>query len=133
MKPPSYFLTPGTADGPLHSRHRAISHRCAVRAFMWSLRMMGGVTKRRQGELMAVLASSSGESTHDPPDGVLDRGRPVVVMDAFSLHGEAWCLSSPLSSALELSRHHHCEFWSCSRRVLVFIFFHCCLFCGNFE
>ena len=35
-------------------------------------------------------------------------GRPVVVMDAFPLHGEPWCLSSPLSSALGLSRHHRC-------------------------
>ena len=55
---------------------------------------------------MSVLASSSGESTHDPPDGVLDRGRPAVVMDAFPLHSEPWYLSSPLSSALGLSRHH---------------------------
>ena len=93
---------------------------------MWSLRIMGGVTRRRQGELMSVLASSSGESTHDPPDGVL--GRPVVVMDAFPRHGGPWCLSSPLSS-----RHHRCWVFGLSPSRSGTRIFHRRLLCGRFE
>ena len=37
---------------------------------------------------MSVLASSSGESTHDPPHGALRLSHPVVVIGAFPHHVE---------------------------------------------
>ena len=56
------------------------------------MRILGGgyKTQAGKGELMSVLSSSSRESTHDPPHGVL--GHPViVVIGAFPRHGEPWC------------------------------------------
>ena len=87
--------------------------------------MLGGPP---QGELMLVLASLSGKSTHDPPHGVV--GRPVILMflspGACLRHCYLFC---------RLSRHHRCGV-----TVLGLLpsrsgihFFHCCLFCRRFE
>ena len=69
---------------------------------------------------MLVLASSSAESAHDPPQGVLG---PVVVMNAFPRHGEQprW-----------LSYHHRCEVLGFPSRSDTHSF-HRCLFFWRFE
>ena len=62
--------------------------------------MLGSGHKKQTGRVDSVLASSSGESKHDPPHGCW--GRPIVVMGTVPRHGEPWCLSSQLSSALRV-------------------------------